>query len=515
MTERFSKIVLLLLKSKEVMAVKDIAKKLGVSEKTVRNELKGQSEALEAYGVKLIKKPSCGIYLEGSEQSMKHMLVALSEVKFDFNYLARHNRKMYILGNVLFKRNYLTMIELEEHLFVSSSSIYKELTEIRQWLANREIEFKRSRKRGFYVSSGEKRTRRAIYDFLKQTYNETRDVKNLMHTKAEASLANVKDLLYEPYDNGDYHVTYIQRVMDKVQKALGVLFVPADRNMIELKLAISIYRMLKGHHVTMRDVTMNVIMNAHVWPLSEMIKEDVYKHFQVDMSKDELGYLLGIVLSAKTDQSREDEISLKELAQNTDMANRIFDLVKTTYNVTYDDGFIRGLTHHLNSFSNNIKYDIYFSNPALATIMTDFKAFFSLSKKLEGVFKEVYNFAVTDDELGYIALHMAALVEKQKKPLTTNIYYHASFSEAKFLSHYLSNRFSEIAIQSTQPISAYDREAPCDLIIATKPIVTGKPFIVIDAPLKVGEQLEALTGLIETFYKAFNDRRLKTQGNTD
>ena len=122
---RIFNIVELLINNKDGMTIKDIAEKLNVSNKTIRNDLTKVNKLIEQADLVMIKKPGVGIKVEGTED---RKLSILNDIKNKLNMVEAFSpeaRKNYILKRLFMSHENLTMQELGDELYVSRVTIIR------------------------------------------------------------------------------------------------------------------------------------------------------------------------------------------------------------------------------------------------------------------------------------------------------------------------------------------------------------------------------------------------------
>ena len=124
LSKRQSRILSLLEESKRYLTAEEIAQSTGVSKRTVHSELKSMEEDLNSIEKILIRKPGIGIAIENKKN--------LESKTFELN--SDKSRLQVIMENLLFGEKIISYNRLSELLFVSKSSISKELEKVQKIL---------------------------------------------------------------------------------------------------------------------------------------------------------------------------------------------------------------------------------------------------------------------------------------------------------------------------------------------------------------------------------------------
>lgn len=179
MDARSRNILKLLLEQKNSTAER-LALSLHTSEKTVRNTLKSLRVRLEHEGAALISRPKVGYELEIRDpERFRAFLDWLEESDAPEAGDESGQRIIQILHIFLSNLDrYVKMEELEDRLYLSRSSLNRELKVVRQLLAKRNLVFESKPNHGMRIVGDEYDIRICIADYI---------------TKQELSLASARE----------------------------------------------------------------------------------------------------------------------------------------------------------------------------------------------------------------------------------------------------------------------------------------------------------------------------------
>ena len=117
LSKRQSRILSLLEESNRYLTAEEIARNTGVSKRTIHSELKSMEEYLNSIEKKLVRKRGIGIAIDSSNN--------FEATTFQLN--SSKSRLQVIMENLLFGEKIISYNQLSELLFVSKSSISKDL----------------------------------------------------------------------------------------------------------------------------------------------------------------------------------------------------------------------------------------------------------------------------------------------------------------------------------------------------------------------------------------------------
>lgn len=516
MNLRILQIIKLLIDANKVLIIKDISEKLNVSNKTIRNDLKIAEKMLLENDLKLIKKTGVGIYIEGDEKAKLKMLSNIKNQKtFDSQYSSR-DRQLYILSKLFSNtKEITTTTSLQNELFISRPSVYKDLEKVNEWVSERDIKLEYTRKNGILLKAGEKRIRKAIMDLflLSEEYDEIFDMIERFNNSNNANYASINFFSYSQKEDIlgiDYHK--VNKIILKLEDCFHVKFTSTDLTRLTIMYAIAISRMLEGKFVEMKDKTLKNLQELNKYEKMVEVVKEIQKEFKLNIPREEIGYLFGITIVCKTHFEEKDwNINEEMLVINKIVAKEIIELTKDAYNIYDENTFYNGLVHHLKSVTNKIKYNLDFYNPIMNEIRKNYSDAFQIASKSKSIFEEYYNYSIPMDEMGFIALHIAAAIERSKKPLSAYVIYHSSYSEVKLMIEILKNNFNQFEAKKIIPLSMFEevKDEDIDLIITTKKIEGFDGDEIVLPTILKQEHLQKFSKIVKDVYERENYKRLK------
>lgn len=82
--------------------------------------------------------------------------------------------------------------------------------------------------------------------------------------------------------------------------------------------------------------------------------------------------------------------------------------------IAYDEELIYGLCLHLKPAINRYKYDLTIKNPLLAEIKKNYQMSFDAAVIMGKYLSRHKGLDINEDEIGYLALHIGAALERKK-----------------------------------------------------------------------------------------------------
>ncbi len=323
--------------SNEILTISKIADELNASNKTIRNDLSYVEKLLDENHLKLVKKTGIGIYVEGEERDKLKVLSLIKAYKLMGSQYTSGDRQLYILNQLLKQNKKNTISSLQNELFISRPSIYKDLEKVKEWLMQRHIKLMCDKKEGFILLAGEKRIRKAMFDFF--CYSEEYDAAmNNIETLQELGkgYASLNFFSYEQKEDFlDVNMKQVEAFIKELEEKIQVKFTMTDLLRLTIKYAIAISRMKKGHYASIKEQTLKDLKALNKFHSLEEIREGMIIQFQLDQLPDaELAYLFGITIVAKTHfEDTVWNINKKMMVINKIVAQEIIELTRENYHI--------------------------------------------------------------------------------------------------------------------------------------------------------------------------------------
>ncbi|MCY6369883.1 BglG family transcription antiterminator [Clostridium ganghwense] len=481
-----NQIELILLESKEPITVSKIAQYVSVSTKTIRNYLKEMEKKWVENGIQFIKKPNVGVYLKITEQERAELKRKLNNDKDKkIDYSPRYRRE-YIL-KTLFKNRYTYTIQLlAEDLYCSKSTIVNDLVYVQKWIENHGLSLKRKQNQGLWIEGNEKTYRRAMMDLFYEI-KEEQNSKSIGEDEVEKldyriDFVNYKKLKHLFPRTNLYKIQYIvQQAEDK----LGYYF--TDQAFINLitHIAITIERVKNKNEITMGKEMFDTLIKEYEFKVAEWVIEKISEEFGMKFPESEVGYISLHMLGARI----QEDIPIKDYdalleSQNENymkIAEEIIRLVSEILRVdlSNDKLLFTGLVLHLRPTMARLKYGLKLRNPMLERIKREYTSIFGAAWACSSIFEKKMGVSITEDEVGYIALHIAVAVERVSNKIKTVIVCSSGIGTSQLVAGRLRKKINELEIVTIIPLSRLSEELinEADLIVSTIPIAKNNPKI--------------------------------------
>lgn len=467
---RLNELLEYFLAHKECLSSDKLIKRFHISERTLRNDLRTINNELKKYHAQILTKRKEGYYLQLDDPSITAFLE--KSVKADSDTLDSVDKRInHLIIKMLYTNNYLNQDDLADEVFVSTYTVINYIKTIRSILSRYNLTLKAKANLGYKVAGDEADKRKCIFDLLASTYQQyafqfSNDQKELLN---HVNLDEISNIVIEFNRKYDLHFSDFNL-----------------KNLI-LHIALSISRIQIGQALPVCDIPENTTISILLDPLIHLIE----KEFQVTFTSGEKNYVYSHYVSNTSDllsPKHSDEYILK-------LVEDILYYIYASYHIDLrtDMIILNDLSEHLKSILSAEYYNLHKKNPLLNTIKANYILAYEISETAIYQAFENEPFRLSEDEIGYIALHIGGAIERyfdsryihQKKTL---IVYKNGYAEGSFLAAKLTTLFKDaLDIVGTYPSNELN---PCiytgvELIISTTALkqVPKIPIVVIDIPL--------------------------------
>ncbi|MCJ7689494.1 MAG: PRD domain-containing protein, partial [Clostridiaceae bacterium] len=248
--------------------------------------------------------------------------------------------------------------------------------------------------------------------------------------------------------------------------------------------------------------------------VASWVVERLSETFHLTFSQDEIGYIALHMLGAKIQEDLDpNNCDILLDTQNEEYVNTAKEIVGLAGDVlevdlSNDKLLLTALVLHLRPTTVRLKYGLKLRNPILDTIKNEYTSIFGAAWACSSIFEKKLGISINEDEVGYIAMHLAVGVSRLSKRIKAIVVCSSGVGTSQLISIKLEKRFHEIDIIAVIPLYSLNKEiiSKADIIISTIPGVINSPkFVYVSAMLGVADVLKIQNAL----------ERLETRSNRE
>lgn len=391
MNARQEKIIELLRESGGWMKGKDIALVMGVSTRTIRNDVETINASLT--GAAIESSFQLGYHLKTQEAPVSRAKSVIPQTP--------EERRSFILKQLLRHRD-ININDLPEKVCVSLFTIESDLRVIRQWLAdssNLRLESGRNRIR----LVGEEAAKRRLYKFL-------------LSQEVEENFLNM-DTLNELYP--DFDLTEIRDLLAECEQRHGIEIRETAQSMVLMHVGIALTRVLNFNPME-RVEALKDLQQTPQYLAAREFWDKIARRFQVTAPEPEISQLAllfmgkgsGNYYKADTIPVNGKEISLE------DLTTAMLEEVRKLYGVdlTTDSKLQEGLSLHLRGLLLRLRDRTQVDNVYLEELRWRFPLIYDMGVTASRKLHEILGIQLDPNEIGFLALHLGAAYTIHRKP---------------------------------------------------------------------------------------------------
>jgi len=493
----------LLASSPGPVTVAEIAAKLGVSPRTVRYELDDLEPLVMRLGGRLTRRPRVGIAIEGlAPESLVTGRLQLRQASKD-SVSTPEGRQRLILVWLLQEPSGVTPASLCRRLFVSRSTLRRDLAAVKGWLAARNVTLVRRSSR-YQVKGTEAGLRQCLVDLLVDTTGidasgladcdgrEAGIIQRFLGLGLEVDLETVRDTI----------LTHIQVLPYSIAESslAGLVY----------HVAVSLRRVRGGNYV---DALVPNTTNLNGTPELEVARaicKTLAGVFDLPIPDGEAYYIALHLLGAKVravgasqdgngrgpaDLGNVDAAVLSPAF--VELARRFARHAGAALALPLenDEQLIHGLALHLQPAIHRLKAGLVVRNPLLDLIQERYAFVFDVAERASEDLATEAGVAIPEEEVGYLAAHIGAALERtipQVKSIRAVVVCGAGVGISELLRARLSRAVPNLEVVGNcgaDSLAQWLRAHPeIDVVISTVGVrVSGLPVVVLSALPRDGE----------------------------
>ncbi len=448
-------------------------------------------------GGHLIRQRGRGVLLEGLtpkalraagiEENGRQPLVRYEYV------LSPVERQQIIVGRLLNRNGWLAIQELAAFLFVSRATLYKDLDELDEWLANRGLVLQRRPNAGVRVTGAESAWRRAAGDALAK----------ILDPGGLAQL--LRGQSHPAWDQGwagelvpANIITAVARAARRAGEILQLQVADGAFLRLVIRLAVAVRRLQLGFQLADQSRSEPPGEALQGWRVAVTIAAEVEVATGVALPGAEVGALATDLAGAPlwVENARPApavEGAAEELTLAATLTGRAGALLGLP--LLEDRELVQALALHLRPLFTRLQQGVTTDNPLLEDVKAKYPAVWRVANETARVLQAEWHLPIPPAEVGFIAIHFGAALERTRVRTAGRCKVLAvcgqGLGTARLLAARLGVQVPEavvVGVTSVFNVAARLAQERCDLVVSTVPL-RDMPVPVVEAsPLITDEE---------------------------
>lgn len=500
-SKRQKDIILSLMKSKDPVTSEWMAKELGVSDRTIRTEIKELQSQSAFLGIVIESFRGKGYLLKVKDFATFEKEFTLNEKDSmddtQSNLYEHQNRVIYILRRLLLGKDLVKLESLEESLFVSKPKLQNDLKMVREILESYHLKLVSTPHYGMHVEGDEYMKRICLSNYILSRNNNLNIDSKSLQLLDKNLFEKIREIIIKKVNKYEFEISDI------------------TLENLATHIAIGCKRIDEGFVI--EDFEHDVIGK---YPFESIIANEIVKEVEEFTGKifpeAEINYIIVHLLGTKLIHKN----VINESSENDNLRtiiNCMLEKLKTNFNWDFygDSEFIQAMIMHIGPAMNRLRYSMSIRNPLLDDIKRKYPSAFQGAAIASRCIEHYLGVEVGEHEIAYIALHIGVALERIKaiqiKTKRVIVVCNSGVGSAKLLYYRLKNEFKDeidiVATTSYYQLNEYDLSS-IDFIISTIPLKEdiGVPVQVVHTFLggediaSIQEKLRSVKGSEERRY---------------
>ncbi len=388
LNERQQQIIDILNSGNDWINGSDIARLLSVSSRTIRLDINAINEFYNQALIRSDRRKGYSIDLE-----LTNLVAPCSD-----NCLPQtaQQRCVYIIKELLFENEELSLIALEQELFVSEFTLNNDLKRIRKIIACYP-ELKLVRHQNRIKLQGDEGVKRSLYKMLltQETNGDFINLNSIARLWNNFDLMEIKEELEKVLVRNDYQIPDLNFPMIMIHAGIAIERI-YNRNYVN------------GH------ADSNFLRDSPEYLVSSEFFQSVGDIVNIEVVEDEVILFAMLLLGKKRSNYRDDIVALRLDISSQELVDRLLDVIDEKFGVDFksDENLKIGLAMHLQSMLERQEKNIPVTNVYLQEIKRKYPLIFEMAIKTGEVLNSFCHQEISENEFAFLALHLGTAYDR-------------------------------------------------------------------------------------------------------
>ena len=380
-------LIIKLLQHNHNIPLAELAQKLNVSTRTIRNDIKLLNDILEDSAFIEIEQGECCFYIT-DHYELEEKKISLEKMQRDFD--SPQKRVAYIIKTLMTNDKPYSTEELAYDMNLGRTTLSNEIKKLNEVLKNYGLSIEGTQNAGIQLKGEELQLRLFI-------------------------LEHIYDMVYEE-----------EAIQENIQNCIETLFEQyrlestTEKNFFHY-VVMSVDRIQSGHSLKYMDEKFYVLQKSNAWDIIQTVANELRPLLNKEISIEEKLFMTIPLAGMRTPTDLEN-ISKMELKQNIDeVVEEIIASIGYELNLYLKkDNLQKDFYYHISFMVNRLQFGYVLKNPLAEEITKKYPLAYKMAKIAAKVVEEKYHVTVPEDEVGYITAYFGAYILEysivQQKP---------------------------------------------------------------------------------------------------
>lgn len=371
--------ILRIIDQSNLTTAQSIADKLGVSTKTVKNEIKELNRLLNGYGLIDTKQGKYVLYIIDQENFDR---VSRDIRRQDDFFNSQQNRMSYILCKLMnSEKPYLTE-DLAEEMNIGRTTFIGDLKKLRIKVEENDLQIVGKTNKGLFLEGNEIDIRMCI-------------------------LEDMYASIYKDYKIDEDIIELIDRICRENSLGSGTIeyFMKFFTVMID--------RLLNGYEIENLSDKHIELKSTKTFEFINKVLDEVEKRIHIKIPDNERIFMVLPIVSMRTPINSQGIKGIEVSDEAIKLVEEIINLIKRQMNITIMPGdFFDEFVYHMFFMINRVKFGIKIKNPILDDIKEKYPVSYKMAELSKCLIEVKFGNEVSRDEVGFMAMYFGIFISE-------------------------------------------------------------------------------------------------------
>ena len=375
--------ILSVLRKNSALNIEMLAQRFGVSERTVRNDIKDINRELKNSGLVEINQGKCSLRVFDT-RDFQNAYARIIETDDLMN--SSQKRQEYVFAKLMRAMEPVLTDDIAYEMNIGRSTLISDLKKLRQTMEKYELEIVGKTSKGLALGGSELNIRKFVME-------------------------NLFGSIYQNYPQDELMLGKIHEAMAEKN------FEESTQKMFENYMTLMFDRFLTGHVITRMPEKYYNLVSRNSFSFVDELIDDISKEFYIEIPIEEKIFVFLPIIGMRTPADSKNMYSKNMYSIELDekirpLLQKIVEQIRQELNISIDTHeFTEKFMYHIMFMINRLRYNVHIDNPMFEDIHYKYPLAFKMAEIAARVIKEDAEVVVTQAEMGYLAAYFGVFLE--------------------------------------------------------------------------------------------------------
>lgn len=370
--------ILSVLRKNSALNIEMLAQRFGVSERTVRNDIKDINRELKNSGLVEINQGKCSLRVFDT-RDFQNAYARIIETDDLMN--SSQKRQEYVFAKLMRAMEPVLTDDIAYEMNIGRSTLISDLKKLRQTMEKYELEIVGKTSKGLALGGSELNIRKFVME-------------------------NLFGSIYQNYPQDELMLRKIREAMAEKN------FEESTQKMFENYMTLMFDRFLTGHVITRMPEKYYNLVSRNSFSFVDELIDDISKEFYIEIPIEEKIFVFFQLSECALPADSKNMYSIELDEKIRPLLQKIVEQIRQELNISIDTHeFTEKFMYHIMFMINRLRYNVHIDNPMFEDIHYKYPLAFKMAEIAARVIKEDAEVVVTQAEMGYLAAYFGVFLE--------------------------------------------------------------------------------------------------------